>query len=85
MPCDDPTAVQAIVEHIESYLAEHPGAADTIEGIRKWWLPAELLEQAPSNVQSALDRLVARGDVSKRVLPDGKLLYAQSPATSVRS
>jgi hypothetical protein len=57
------------------YLAAHPGADDTLEGISRWWLPqAEgRLGQVP--VQSALAALIARGLVSEERHPDGRVHY----------
>ena len=65
--------VPAIADRIERYCAEHPGAADSAEGVQRWWLSGcnVLVEE----VQAALDELVARGSLSRRVLGDGTVVY----------
>ena len=49
---------------IQRYLEEHPGAADTAEGISQWWLPGEDASLS-AGVQRALDALVARGFMAR--------------------
>ncbi|MGH8581319.1 MAG: hypothetical protein ACREWG_00725 [Gammaproteobacteria bacterium] len=68
--------VQAIARDIEAYLAAHPDAADSAEGIRRWWLVGTLTEESLGRVCAALDELTATSRITRRVLPDGGVVYA---------
>ena len=46
-----------IAEIIERYVAEHPQAVDTAEGIRAWWVTPRFYGASPGDVQGALDYL----------------------------
>ena len=70
MPAED-AAVALVAERILRYFDEHPNAADTAEGIRKWWLPPG----AEAPVQAALDALVARGLVELVSAAGGDGIY----------
>jgi len=67
--------VEVIAASLHDYIARHPNAADSIEGIRRWWLPSSVVASA-FDVQIALDRLVAAGVLSRRPLPDRGTLYS---------
>jgi hypothetical protein len=82
-PEEDPA--QVIAHTIQRYVEANPDAADSAEGIRRWWLPAVLAEESPATVEEALDRLVAAGVISRRPLPDGRVLYAKRGATTCPS
>ena len=68
--------VQAIARNVEAYLAIHPDAADSAEGIQRWWLASTLTEESLDRVRAALDELAAAGRVTRRVLPDGGVVYS---------
>jgi hypothetical protein len=68
--------VQAIARDIEAYLAVHPDAADSAEGIQRWWLASTLTEESLDQVRAALERLAAAGRVTRHVLPDGRVVYS---------
>jgi hypothetical protein len=68
--------VQAITRDIEAYLAVHPHAADSAEGIQRWWLTGTHTEGSFDEVRTALERLTAAGRITRRVLPDGGIVYA---------
>ena len=72
--------VDAIARDLESYVAIHPAAADTIEGIARWWL-ARPVQPARSQVAAALEALVRKGVLSRRSLPDGNFIYARAART----
>ena len=57
--------VLRVAEEIKRYLAMHPNAADSLEGISKWWLAPQNLNYPPAKVQSALDYLVEVGVMRK--------------------
>lgn len=65
-----------VVEAILRYLASHPDAADTSEGIAKWWMPADHVTDTDA-VLSALARLEAQGLVHRRVNADRHVLYSR--------
>lgn len=70
---DSPRTVAEVADEIRCYLAGHPNASDTLDGVQTWWLPQGTAE---ATVQQALDQLVADGVMHKRQLPDGNLIYA---------
>lgn len=65
---------------IRRYLANHPNASDSLEGVQRWWLGEGAVEAPGSTVQQALDQLVRKGTVVKKMLPDGTVVYAGSGA-----
>lgn len=72
-------------ESLRQYLAQHPDAADGIEGIRRWWLTEELRATPIERLRQELALLVASGEMRSSILPDGTELYARSTLTvSVR-
>ena len=46
---------------ILAYLARHPGAQDTLDGILHWWLMERLIEIHKPKVEASVDELVDRG------------------------
>jgi Fe2+ or Zn2+ uptake regulation protein len=64
-----------LARKIERYLQAHPRAADSLEGVVQWWLPATKTEWEAAQVQRALEHLVNKGVVRKTVLLDGRILY----------
>jgi hypothetical protein len=75
----DDHRVASIAEDILHYLAKHPSAADSFEGISQWWLVRIRIEEATLEIQRALDRLVQGGLVVKDTLPSGQCLYRRAP------
>ena len=75
-----PVSEQIIViaDVIERYLLDHPRAADTVEGIRAWWVARHRQGDSREAVQEALDHLVDAGRVYRTVLPDGTAIYARA-------
>ena len=55
------------------YCADHPNAADTLDGVRRWWLADPT--RTTGEVEAALDALVAAGLLDIRRLPDGTAIY----------
>jgi hypothetical protein len=76
--------VPSIAEAIERYLDRYPEAADSAEGIQRWWLASGLEEQPLSRVQTALDLLEARRIVVKTVLEGGCVIYSSLRARERR-
>lgn len=76
--CPEPD-VDRLAGEILRYLQTHRGASDTTEGIAKWWIKRQRLEDARSQVQSALDQLVAQSLVERQMTPAGSTLYLMRP------
>ena len=66
---------QRIAAAIKDYLSRHPEAADSAEGIAKWWLPGLDARATVADVEQQLDHLHRLGVVDKQLLPDGRALY----------
>lgn len=64
----------ALRRHLESY----PDAADSLEGIRQWWLPESLRVAPHELLHEAVEVLVAEGEMRRKPLPDGSTLYMGS-------
>ena len=72
--------VQQIADGIECYLKNHPNAADTIEGITKWWLPGQGIEVSSLIVQQALNYLGSKSVVKCNNNPCGNKVYSSNKA-----
>ena len=73
--------IEEIADEIARYASQHMSGADTVEGITKWWIPAQRLREAEDKVREAVESLCERGVMQKRVLADGTVLYsAAGPA-----
>ena len=62
--------VSRIVDTLLEYIERNPHAADTLDGISRWWL-ADGESNSREDLSSALDRLVAQGRFDTYVSPDG--------------
>lgn len=76
------TVSEGLCASIRRYLATHPGAADSAAGIRQWWLPREQSHVSDAALRAVLDRLVRRGELERRRLPDGEDLYTATPSAA---
>ena len=65
-----------VAKQIEQYLAKHPHAADSAEGVLHWWLGQQWFEESVDKVQQALDYLVKQGEITKAVTPGGREIYS---------
>jgi len=70
VPNDNKSDLERLLEH---YLASHPNAADSVEGVRRWWLADPAIPFAA--VETALEAQVERGLLDVRILPDGTAVY----------
>ena len=73
------TDVDALADEILRYLRGHGHAADTPEGIARWWIKRQRLEDSLVRVQRALDLLVSRSLVDVRRTPAGVTRYSRHP------
>jgi len=72
------STITDIASEIRRYLADHPNATDSLEGVQRWWLLRGAVEAPGPSVQQALDLLVREGAVIKKILPDATIVYAGS-------
>ncbi|MFA6162549.1 MAG: hypothetical protein WC685_03860 [Methylobacter sp.] len=72
--------VQKIADQIECYLKDHPNAADTIEGITKWWLTGQKIEVSSLIVQQALNYLGSKSVVKCNADLSGYKVYSSNKA-----
>ena len=71
----DDDLVVAVADEVMRYLAHHPEAADSAEGIQRWWLAPHQIEEPLERVQRALDALVRKGVLVRKTLPDGSTVF----------
>ena len=68
---------QPLHEALRSYLGRYPDAADSLEGIRRWWLPDVMRGTPIERLRTVLEELVDAGEMCASTLPDGTRLYAR--------
>jgi hypothetical protein len=73
-----PTREAELVNEILVYLRAHQHAAETAEGVQRWWLP-EGSAWKLAEVSAALERLVRKGHLERHVLPGGGPLFRSKP------
>ena len=54
-----------MTEAILEYLAEHPRASDTLEGIAEWWIMRQLVRVEIKTLQKVLRQLMKSGLLEK--------------------
>lgn len=64
-----------ISKKILDYLRKNPDAGDTLEGISRWWVQSEYIEQLVDEVASVLERLTKEGVVKKQEVKGGTSVY----------
>lgn len=74
-----------IAKAIRDYLLHHPDAADSADGIAKWWLARLSAEVSVVEAEEALELLYGLGVVEKQTLPGGRVLYRASRSAGCRS
>jgi hypothetical protein len=82
MPDFDDSDVKKVAEQISGYLKIHPNAADTVEGIAKWWLPGKRIEISKTMIQRALDQLVSSSVVEINTNLSGHNVYSSKKQRS---
>jgi hypothetical protein len=78
----DADVVRAITEAIRRYVIAHPEAADTLEGIHRWWLPPALHDEPRGRVEQVVAQLVAVGILREVAREGGRVIYASTPSRS---
>jgi hypothetical protein len=81
MHAHDAGPVEAVEVAITDHLRRHPLAADSAEGVARWWLGPAHAGVTVAQVERALNLLVARQKLRRLRLMDGTILYTQAPPT----
>lgn len=68
--------VEGLAEEIAQYLQSRPRGADTLEGIARWWLARQRLQEAEERVGRALELLCHQGVLDHRISADGRVIYS---------
>lgn len=76
--------VRIIADQIENYLNNHPNAADTSEGIAKWWLPPEM-EASGFIIDQALNYLCLKSRVKVNVSFNGSKIFSRKRSSQDES
>jgi hypothetical protein len=63
---------------ILDYLARHPDAQDTIEGILHWWVLDAYIRKWTPKITEAVAQLVERGFLEQKPSSDGHVFYRVS-------
>lgn len=71
----DQVSADVIATQIEQYLILRPHAADSISGIRQWWLGRTARGVSVSKVQQALDILVENDFILCEKRKTGEIVY----------
>lgn len=69
-------------EAVLDYLATHPHAKDTVEGIHSYWLPMDLQTTSRALLLEVLDELVAQGRLASSWPAASERLYGMRPPGS---
>ena len=70
--------IHAIADEIRRYLNAHPDAADSRDGVLRWWLTRQRIEESADAVQRALEYLVSQRTITRKELRDGTIVYANA-------
>jgi Fe2+ or Zn2+ uptake regulation protein len=79
MQPDRDDRVEAVAEAIAGYLRRHTMAADSAEGVARWWLGPAHAGVTTRQVERALELLAERQVVRRVTLTDGSFLYSLAP------
>jgi hypothetical protein len=69
-----PTKSQ-IAQEILAYLAEHPDAQDTLDGIAQWWLLERKIDKQLKIIKQALTSLKKQGRIEEYTSSDLRTVY----------
>ena len=69
------TSTASITLMVLQYLMSNPGAKDTLEGIRKWWIATRRQEPRSDELQAVLDELIQKGWVVRFKPTGSKHVY----------
>lgn len=57
------------------YMQNHPEAKHTSEGIARWWVLEQKLEEEIGTVENVIANLIDNGIITKVALPEGNAFY----------
>lgn len=66
---------EELSQMILNYLQKRPDAADTLEGITRWWLEFQRVELSANDVKDALESLVQKGIIRIFKAKNGSTFY----------
>jgi hypothetical protein len=66
---------------ILNYVARHPEAKDTVEGIAEWWFEPPV-RPSVAEVKATLDQMVRRGWMVAEEQADGRINYHRAKAVN---
>ncbi|MDO8127715.1 MAG: hypothetical protein Q6359_10885 [Candidatus Brocadiales bacterium] len=66
---------EEIYKKILDHLLKNPEAGDTLEGISRWWVQSECVEQSVDKVADVLERLLKEGLIEKQEVKGSSPLY----------
>ena len=69
--------VANVAQEIEEYVDRCTRVADTAEGFANWWLPQQRFENSLEVVRAALESLVKKGVLDKRLSGDN-VIYVKA-------
>jgi hypothetical protein len=64
---------------ILDYLARHPEAQDTLDGILHWWVLDSCVKRWAPKIAEIVAKLVEQGFLEEKLSPDGQTFYRVSP------
>ena len=64
---------------ILDYLARHPEAQDTLDGILHWWVLDSCVKRWAPRIAETVAKLVEQGFLEEKRSPDGQTFYHVSP------
>ena len=67
------------VREILAYLADHPDAQDSLDGILEWWVLERLISLHRGEIRLAVQELVERGILEENQRPGSPALYRLNP------
>ncbi|QDQ28497.1 hypothetical protein FNU76_20230 [Chitinimonas arctica] len=74
----DDALIQTLADAIRRYVRLRPHAADTVEGIHRWWMDWDDGEQACESTELALQWLAAQGEMECVVMGGREIWRATS-------
>ncbi len=67
--------IKKLEKEISRYLSHREFSADTLDGILDWWVDEQPVEGNKHLIKQAVDNLIKKGFLDKRVMPDGTELF----------
>ena len=69
------STLSSVESELVDYFQENPGASDSAQGIRRWWLYRQRAKQSNSLVTDALEELVNKRVLEKLETQSGNTIY----------